>query len=62
MKAYLATTGVLFVAVAAAHVLRAVLERHLAGDPWFVLTTIVALALAAWALRLYRAISKPPAA
>lgn len=54
MKAYLATTGLLFLALAVAHVARVVQERHLAGDPWFVTTTIIAVAMAAWAFQLYR--------
>ena len=54
MKAYVATTGVLFLALTAAHVLRIFQEQQLARDPWFVLTTVVTLILAAWAIRLYR--------
>ena len=57
MKAYLATTGVLFVLLAAAHLFRVVQERHLASDPWFVVTTILAIVLAGWAFRLYRSAS-----
>lgn len=59
MKAYLVTTGVLFLALAVAHVLRIFQERHLARDPWFGLTTVLALVLAAWALRLYRTTYRP---
>ena len=54
MKGYFATTGVLFLLLAVAHGLRIFQEPHLARDVWFLLTTVVALALAAWALRLYR--------
>jgi len=64
MKAYIATTGVLFLAIAAAHVARVVAEPHLARDPWFLLTTIVSLAAAIWALQLFRRVrgSTRPAA
>jgi hypothetical protein len=54
MKAYLATTGVLFLIVAAVHVMRAVEEPNLARAPWFVLLTVVSGALSVWALRLYQ--------
>jgi hypothetical protein len=54
MKAYLATTGVLFLIVAAVHVMRAVEEPNLARAPWFVLLTVVTGALSVWALRLYQ--------
>lgn len=62
MKAYLATTGILFVLLAVAHVVRVVQERHLASDPVFIVTTILALGLAGWALRLYRGAPRKPAA
>ena len=52
MKNYVMTTGVLFLLLAAAHVFRGVQERHLIRDPWFLLTTVIALVLAGWALRL----------
>jgi len=54
MRAYLATTGTLFVLLALVHVWRAFEERHLARDPWFILTTLIAAALSAWALTLFR--------
>ena len=53
MRAYLITTGVLFALVAVAHVWRVIAEsRALATDPWFVLLTILAVAMSAWAFRL----------
>jgi hypothetical protein len=54
MRAYLVTTGLLFLALLAAHLLRLVLEPHLARDPWFVLTTLISVAVAAWAAVLFR--------
>lgn len=53
MKAYLVTTGVLFFALAVVHLLRVLQEQHLARDPWFIATTVIALILAAWAFRLF---------
>lgn len=53
MKAYLVTTGVLFLALVVVHVLRALEEQHLARDPWFMTATLTALILAAWAFRLF---------
>lgn len=54
MKQYIAVTGVLFLLIAAAHALRVMQERHLVRDPWFLLTTLIALFLAGWAFRLIR--------
>jgi uncharacterized membrane protein len=54
MKAYLVTTGVLFVIVTAMHVMRAVEEPDLARAPWFVLLTLGTAVLSIWALRLYQ--------
>ena len=55
MKAYVATTGIIFVLLTVAHVVRVFQETHLARDPWFVLVTVLTFILAIWALRLYRA-------
>lgn len=53
MKAYLITTSAIFAMIAVAHVLRIVYEGpQVAGDPWFVLLTALAVALCVWALRL----------
>lgn len=53
MRAYLISTGVLFALVALAHVWRVIAEsRELATDPWFVLLTILSVAMSAWAFRL----------
>ncbi len=54
MKAYLATTGVLFILLTVAHIVRIFQETHLAREPWFWLVTIVPGIFAIWALRLYR--------
>jgi hypothetical protein len=58
MKAYLATTGALFVLLTVAHVVRVFQETHLAREPWFWLVTVLPFILAIWALKLYRT---PPA-
>jgi len=60
MKSYIVTTGLLFLALVGAHVARVAQERHLVRDPWFVVTTILSIALAVWAWRLYRRLPAAP--
>lgn len=56
MKAYLATTGILFAVLTVVHIWRIVVEgASLAKDPWYLLITATAAALSVWALRLLRA-------
>jgi hypothetical protein len=52
MKAYVMTTAVIFALLVAAHIWRVTLESHLATDPGFITTTIIAVLLAVWAARL----------
>jgi hypothetical protein len=60
MKAYVMTTGIIFALITLAHIWRAIVEgSHLATDPFFVLLTIAAAALALWAGRLLGARSTP---
>jgi hypothetical protein len=54
MRAYLATTGTLFVLLTVAHIVRVFQETHLAREPWFWLVTVLPAVLAVWALRLFR--------
>jgi uncharacterized membrane protein len=55
MRAYVMTTGVLFGLIAAAHVWRVFEEGpRLATDPWYLLTSLAAVALCVWAWRLLR--------
>ena len=54
MRAYLLTTGLLFLALVAAHLLRLVVEPQLARDPLFLLTTLISVLVAAWAAVLFR--------
>lgn len=55
MKAYLTTTGSLFGLLTVLHVWRIIEEGpQLARNPWWVLITIAAAALAVWAWRLLR--------
>ena len=55
MKAYLITTGSLFGVLTVLHVWRIIEEGpHLARNPWWILITIAAAALAVWAWRLLR--------
>lgn len=60
MKSYVLTTGFLFLAILGAHIARVFQERHLARDPWFLLTSIISLALVIWAWRLFRRLATPP--
>jgi len=53
MRSYVLFTGLVFVLLTVAHVLRAFQEPHLVRDPWFIGTSVLALGFAAWALRLY---------
>jgi uncharacterized membrane protein len=59
MKAYVVTTGAVFGLLTLAHIWRAVVEPHLAKDPWFILFTLIALALCVWAWRVLRRASGP---
>ena len=53
MRAYIATTGVVFGLITAAHIWRVAEEgRHLATEPSFVLITAAAVSLCLWACRL----------
>jgi hypothetical protein len=54
MRSYVAVTGVLFFLLTLAHVWRAIVERNLSREPFFVVVTIVATVLWIWALRLLR--------
>ena len=49
MKTYVMTTGTLFGLLAAVHVWRMAVERHLATDPWYLLITATAVGLGRWA-------------
>jgi hypothetical protein len=55
MRAYVATTGVIFGLLVVAHVWRAVVEGpHLATDPWYVLITLASAGLCLWAWRVLK--------
>jgi hypothetical protein len=62
MKAYLLVTGLTFLAVTIAHLLRMAAEPHLAGDPWYLVLTAAVALLAGWACRLYVVLGRDPAA
>ncbi len=60
MKAYVVTTGSIFALLAAAHVWRLIEEgRQLLANPWWILITLGAAALAAWAWRLLLVTGRP---
>jgi hypothetical protein len=53
VRAYLLTTGTVFALITIAHVWRVIAESAaLARDPAFVVLTVLATALSAWAFRL----------
>jgi hypothetical protein len=52
MRAYVATTGVLFALLTLAHVWRVAVEPQLIRDPWFLLFTGIAAAFCFWAWRV----------
>ena len=54
MKAYILTTGSLFVLVTGAHVWRMVDEPNMAKEPWYLVLTVATAGLAAWAWTLLR--------
>lgn len=54
MKAYVVTTGTVFGLLTLAHIWRACVEPHVAKDPWFILFTLIALALCLWAWRVLK--------
>jgi hypothetical protein len=59
MKAYLITTGIIFGAITLAHVARIFAEgAGLAAEPLFLLLTVVAAGLSAWAWRLVWALGR----
>lgn len=55
MRAYVLTTGLVFVLITVAHLARIVVEPHLATDAIYILLTLLAAALSVWAWRLLRA-------
>jgi prolipoprotein diacylglyceryltransferase len=59
MKAYVATTAVLFAALTVLHAWRAVVERP-ARDPAFLIITIIAAAFAIWGARVWSSLNRRP--
>lgn len=58
MKSYLLCTGAIFVLVALAHAARIFSEGvHPLTQPVFVATSVVSIALAIWAWRIFRRLS-----
>jgi hypothetical protein len=54
MRAYVATTGLLFALIVLAHLWRMTVETHLAREPWYVALTVAVAVLAAWSALLLR--------
>jgi hypothetical protein len=59
VKAYLATTGTVFGLIVVAHIWRAIAEGPaIVKNPVFILLTVAAAALSAWAWRLLAAMPR----
>jgi hypothetical protein len=59
MKSYVITSGSVFGLISLAHIVRVFAEGPmLAKEPWFILTTLLAVALCLWAFRLLRALPR----
>jgi hypothetical protein len=59
MKAYVATTGIIFALIVVAHILRAIEEGpHIAKSPPFILLTLLAVALCIWAVWLFQRLQR----
>jgi hypothetical protein len=54
MKTYVITTGIIFGLLTLTHIWRAMVERQLATDPFFIGVTVLAAFLAIWAGILLR--------
>lgn len=55
MRAYIASTGVIFGLIVIAHVWRVLVEGpELARSPWYIAVTLLAAGLVVWACRLLR--------
>jgi uncharacterized protein (DUF2062 family) len=53
MRAYVITTGIVFGLLVLAHIARGIAEGvHVVKDPFFMLSSLIALGLCAWAGRL----------
>lgn len=59
MRTYVAITGVLFLTLAGIHLVRMFAEPNVAHDPFFIVITLLAVGLAAWALALFRRPTRP---
>lgn len=52
MKTYVGVTASLFALLTLVHIWRGIVERPLASDPAFLVTTVLSAALCAWGARL----------
>jgi len=58
MKAYIAVTGSIFGLITLAHLWRITVEPQLATDPFYIVLTILAVALCGWSVWLLWAFSR----
>jgi len=60
MKAYVAATGIVFALIVAAHVARVFAEGpRLLASPAFLFTSLLAVALLVWSVRLFLRLRRP---
>jgi hypothetical protein len=58
MKAYVITTGIVFVLITVAHLVRMTQEAHILNEPIFLIITILAAALSVWAWVIFRRLGR----
>ena len=54
MRAYVMTTATVFALLVAAHIWRAMVETHFAGDPMLIVSTLIAAGFTVWGVILLR--------
>ena len=54
MRTYVITTGAIFALLVVAHIWRIYVERSAAMEPFFILSTLLAVTFTVWAWRLAR--------
>jgi hypothetical protein len=58
MKSYVITTGVIFALITISHLVRMALEPHVLTEPPYLFLTLLAAALAIWAVIVLRRLSR----
>ena len=58
MRAYVITTGVIFLLITVAHLARMATEPHVLTEPLYLVLTVLSAALAIWAVIVLRRLSR----